>query len=314
MSGNICLKRENGSASGKLLLPDAHETDTANVSINGTSIQIRFGNIFNVVCSTPNHIPVIPNFGGGMLRGELERRTGKTFDDYELKIQYVDTGIPIMPHAILYVYDTNTHRLEDELEEIASVCPDGSTLVFPTIGVNNGMSCHQSAFNMFYSMVSCLEDTNSHLHKLSGIIVTTLFGQQESAGTRTIRHMFNLVNVYNKTTTNKVCAICATAKVDTILECGHHVMCSRCVIDMKQHESRCPICRVQIRCAYPCYTAEDSHDHVCCQQDVQKEMKICVPCGHYGFACVDCGREIETHKKCPICDEDVFAYIPYFDS
>lgn len=311
---HVCTARANGAANGQLLLPNANPDDSVSMTINSVEFQVKFGNLFDA--ESPNWIPVIPNFSGGILREELSRRTGLTYTDYVTKCQLVETGLATMPHAILYVYDKTSHRLESEFEELAGLCPEGSILVFPTIGVNNGLSFHKSAFNMFYSFVSCLEDETPNMSKLSKIIIMTLFNaDQDNGGTRTIRHLFNLVNVYNKTSTNKMCAICASNKVETILSCGHYIMCSRCVIDIRNIGNICPICKKPLRFAYPCYTTEDAHEHMCCQEHAnEKEMKICVPCGHFNVACHDCGQQIETTKKCLACGLDVFAYLPYYDS
>lgn len=314
MTTHICIEREHGLANGQLLLPPANPTDSVSMTINSVEFQVKFGNLFDA--ESPNWIPVIPNFHGGILREALAGKTRMMYTDYTTKCQLVDTGIPTMPHAILYIYDRSSHRLESDIEELASLCPEGSTLVFPTIGVNNGMSFHESAFNMFYSVVSCLEGGSPNISKLSKIIIMTLFNaNQDNGGTRTIRHLFNLVNVYNKTSTNKVCAICASNKVDTILSCGHYIMCSRCVIDIRNIGNVCPICKQPLQFAYPCYTTEDAHDHACCQEHTtEKEMKICIPCGHFNVACHACGDHIESTKKCPVCEMDIFAYLPYYDS
>jgi hypothetical protein len=313
MATQICHERSH-TGHCQLLLPNATPTDTVSLNIGGITFQVQFGNIFDA--ETPNWIPIIPNFLGGQLLSELSRRTNIEHFDNSLKYQLVETGIPEIPRAILYIYDRYTHRLESEFEEIANMCPDGSILVFPTIGVNNGMSFHKSAFDMFHSITSCLETEESNLRRMSKIIIMTIFdSNQDNGGTRTIRHLLNMVNVYNKTSANKTCAICMSSRVDTILSCGHYIMCSRCVIDIHGIGNICPICKVHIHNAYPCYTTEDACGFKCCQgYSHEKEKKICVPCGHFNIACNGCSVRIETEKKCPVCNMDVYAYVPYFDS
>lgn len=312
MASKPVTKRVNGS-SGKLMLPPAKITDSASVKIGGVEIIIKFGNIFEAECA--NWIPVIPNFYGGVLKGELEGRCGKELN-IDAKYFSVDTGLPEIPQALLYIYDTMTQRLEEEFEELAKMCPDGSTLVFPTFGINNGMSFHESAFNIFYGMISCLETENSPMRKLSKIVIMTLYNEdQDNGGTRTIKHLFNLVNVYNGIMTNKTCAICASAKVDTIISCGHYILCSRCLIDIDTFGRKCPMCRKDIQYDYPCYITFDSQEYKCCMEHhSEKEHKICIPCGHFNVACGDCGKHIDDTKICPICNEEIFAYIPFFDS
>lgn len=312
MADTQCYTKRMASG-GRLILPEAKEDDTACVTINGIDFQVKFGSIYDV--ENPKWIPVVPNFYGGIVMEKLIELTGKQITDHSTKYQLYETNLERMPYVILYIYE-KTHRLELEIEEIAKLCPEGSILVFPTIGINNGLSFHDSAFNLFYSIISCLEDCSDNIKKLSKIIITTIFdNNQENCSTRAIRHLFNLVNVYKKTATNKICAICASNKVDTILDCGHYAMCSRCVIDMRASGNTCPLCKKIVRKIYPCYTTIDECKFKCCDEHAdEKEMKICVPCGHYNVACQECGGIIQEVRKCPKCDEDIQAYINYYDS
>ncbi len=215
-----------------------------------------------------------------------------------------------MQYALLYVYDKTQHRLEDDFEQLAKLCPDRSTLVFPTIGVNNGINFHKSAFNLFYSIVSCLETETSELRRMSKIIVMTLFdANQDYGGTRAIRHLFNLINVRNGIANNKTCAICVSSKVDTILDCGHYIMCSRCLVDIVKIGNCCPICKKQIQHAFPCYSVSEIQS---CSHTSDKEKILCIPCCHLLESCDACKRNITD--KCPICNEDIVALLPFFDS
>jgi hypothetical protein len=316
MASKVCAKRANGKT-GNLVLPVAVETDQKEVVVNGIPVIAKFGDIFHV--ENDKCIPVIPNFWGGVLRSKLIQLSGREYDEITEKYQLVDTGIAEMPHAIMYIYDTVTHRLDDEFEEIAKLCPEGSTLIFPTIGVNNGIHYHTSAFNMFHSIISCLENEESSLRKLTKIVIMTIFNSdQDNNGVRTIRHIFNQMNIYNGTRTNKMCAICASVKVDTILSCGHFIVCSRCCVDIKHLGNVCPICKTTITETYPCCTVTDATDFACCsseekQEEKHKVKKICIPCCHINVACQECDKHIEEHMQCPVCKEEMVAYIPFFD-
>lgn len=330
MSAKPCVKRAPSTSGqhGRLILPSVNETDYAEVVIANRQLFVKFGDIF-----TPdgdNWIPVIPYFGGGALLNEICNRSKKDFTMEVInKYQIVETGLPNIPRVIMYSYDKDKTRLDDEFEEIAKICPEGATLIFPTIGVNNGMSYHTSAFNLFYSIVYCLENETSNFHKLSRIGIVTLFNaNQDNSGVRTVRHIFNLINIYNGSKTNKICAICAVAKIDTILSCGHCILCARCCKDCQRITNKCPICRQDIKYAYPCVNVSDQKDFECCcnfQLMVDREnsalhegkelkvKKICIPCGHYNVACPQCDSILKTELKCPMCHEEVIEYLNYYD-
>lgn len=312
MASKVCIMRAHGKT-GNLVLPQAVETDQKEVVVSGVPVVAKFGDIFQV--ENDKWIPVIPNFWGGILRNKLIELSGKEYEYVNEKYQLVETGITEMPRAIMYIYDRESHRLEEEFEEIAKLCPEGTTLAFPTIGVNNGLNYHTSAFNMFHSIVSCLETEDSHLRKLAKIVIITIFNSdQDNNGVRTIRHIFNQMNIYNGTRTNKMCAICASAKVDTLLGCGHFIMCARCYVDIKHLGNVCPICKTVITELYPCCTVTDATEFACCQaEDKHKVKKICIPCCHVNVACQECDKHVEEHMHCPVCKEEVVAYLPFFD-
>jgi len=49
------------------------------------------------------------------------------------------------------------------------------------------------------------------------------------------------------------CSICLEIfKLPIVLLCGH-TFCKKCIEFQKKNSSKCPLCRTQISCGYPCY-------------------------------------------------------------
>jgi hypothetical protein len=308
MDARILLDREKGVITGKLIMPLLQEIEQKTLTINNLEIIFRFGDLFQT--EYENAVIVVPNYMGGMIKTQLMKLVGDIYIDANMKYQIVEVHKNNITHGILYKYSMS-HRLDDELYEIIKLCPSNSTLILPTLGLNNGISCYGCAFNIFYSLISCIE--NYDVSKIKRIVVMTKY--DNGIGNRAIGHFFNLINVYNQTRNHKQCIICCSVKVDKILGCGHYAICSRCVLDLKRGDNKCPICKVPISYQCTCYMTEDSKDYACCVQGcTQKELKICVPCGHYNVACHDCGETMKINKKCIKCGMVIFGYLPYYDS
>lgn len=131
---------------------------------------------------------------------------------------------------------------------------------------------------------------------------------------RKSKTLFKSKCIYNCGKVNKICAVCVSANADTILSCGHYILCSSCLSDVLKSGGMCPMCRRDIQYDYPCYTISDMKDYKCCHKYSEKENKICMPCGHFHVACKECGEQIIKTQTCPVCNEDINAYLPFFNS
>lgn len=306
--------QKTGQRAGNLMLPNASPNDSKMLKFGNVEFVVKFGNIF-----TPEFdkwIPVIPYFTGGILLDKL----ASMCDNYPItteKYLLFSTGLSNIPMVILYSYDKNEQHFEIDFEEISKLCPDGSTLVFPTLGVNNGLTFHKSAYNIFTGIISCFKDENSAFHKLARVMIVTIYNQnQDDNSVRTIKHLFNLFNLYNETTNGKICCVCYFEKTDSILECGHFITCTKCSENIIHNNILCPVCRAQIKKFYPCHAIIDQKDYKCCDTSTpeKKQNKICTPCGHYKTVCNECEHTINETEKCPVCNELIFAYLDCFDS
>jgi hypothetical protein len=297
-----------------LILPDVNANSSETVSINGVGITVMFSDIF-----TLQGVVVIPYFWDGLLFGLMREKNippeGTAPIEYP---PYTDSIVEIPSYLdgigkfILYHYNNTNHRLESDFETIGSKCTAGNTLIIPTFGARNGVSFFNVASRIFYSLVSCLTMDTSELRKLSAIIIATPFDQsQDSSSTRVIKHLFNLITIYEKTVNEPQCIICRDMKRNVILSCGHRIACARCMLDIGQHHSRCPLCNAPITSIYPCYTVADMTDTPCGEGHT-KAQKIFVPCGHYNVCCLACESQHLSAQKCPICNEEIVASIKLY--
>ena len=302
----------------KLQIPTVSQDSQVELTIGGTKFEIKFGDMFASDATSTIWTPIIPNFRGGILLKLFLKHSGLGANtdyehDYDGKYQLFDLNVAGMPSALLYKYDKHENRLCNEFEMLAKTANPGSTLVFPLIGVNNGMTIGMSALKLFQGITMCLENPDSVMHTMEKIVIITPFNaDQESVNTRAIRHLFNLANIYNHTRECKECIVCMEVKADTILSCGHYCVCAQCAEDISHINNECPICKEQITSKTICYTPIDCSKEPCCGAHHAKLPMICMPCGHYNVACDACADE--HGNACPKCGQYVAAFIPFFDS
>lgn len=313
------IHNEREQISGKLILPNATPTDKKTLMFGETSFNAFFGDIFTLLGE--ENVLVIPNYKGGKLLQIFTKMTEynqfESDDSDEEEEETYDTFKFVSTshgNAILYHY-SNTNKLEEEFEEIATMCPAKSNLIFPTIGTNNGLSFHESAFRMFHGILACFRNNTSEFHKLASVNVVTLFNEdQANTSTRVIQHLFNYMTVYEKTEHNKICMICMDAKVDTILGCGHYAICSRCLSDLKTlGEYNCPLCKKLIEHSYLCANA--NHTDIFCCENPDKSVHLFIPCGHMVNICVHCWeKKCSRGTKCLACSCTGETCVKCFDS
>lgn len=167
-------------------------------------------------------------------------------------------------HAVAYRYNKDDVNITTDIDLIAQAAPEGSLLVMPAIGTNNGVSYAEAASKMFYSIVSALNSEPSPVrNRLRGIL---FLSPCEGAGARTISHIINLFEIYRETRDEPDCPVCFELKQDMVISCGHR-FCCRCILALPQHGGLCPTCRAPIRHMAPCHKLIDSSDFNCCAEE-----------------------------------------------
>lgn len=307
----IHLERARGPRDGMLILPDITADSTESLTIHGVKLTVVLRDIFEIKNQS---IVVIPYFADGLLFNTLKQRN-KPLEGTE--ITYPMSSIGAIPSYIngiarflLYRYDRTKHRLEEDFECLGQLCQLGDTLVLPTFGTRNQVSYYDVASRIFYGLISCLTVDTSSLRRLTEIIITTPFdNDQDSSSTRVIKHLFNLMTIYEKTVNEPECLICQDMKRSVIFNCGHRIACTRCVLDISKTHNVCPVCQTPITSAYPCYAVTDmsSQPCQCVSPDRPKLGHIFVPCGHYNATCSACEQQHLETRKCPICREVIMG-------
>lgn len=325
MENKMCFSRAygmNGIADGTLILPKIDKDTVVTFEYKGVKIIFMLMNIFDVKEGTQyvsgHVITVIPNYRDGILFRLLAQNNTPT-DGSDLVYQYhspllaeVNSYINGISKFILYNYDRNNHRLDNDFEEIASLCKHHDTLVLPTFGTSNGVSFFQVASRIFYGLISCLNNEDSEVKKLENIIVTTIFDEdQDNSSSRVIKHLINLKTIHEQTNNEPDCIVCCDMKRNIILNCGHRIACSRCLFDIRRTCGLCPLCKQTITVMYPCYTIIDM-TYIPCGDDHIKAGKIFVPCGHYNSTCIECETQHLTAGKCPICHENIITSVKLY--
>lgn len=303
----------NGIHDGTLILPSLKENDVVSTNLFGVELIIMIRNIFDL---RDDCVTVIPYYTDGVLYKLLKELNNANNDEnYPPRnntISEIKSNIEGILKFVLYAYNRNDEKLENDFEKIASLCPNEGSLVLPTFGALNGVMYYKIASRIFYGLISCLETEGSALRKLKRIIITTKFDEnQDGSSMRVIKHLFNLITIHKKSINEPECLICCCMKRSVILGCGHRIACERCVFDIKKTMGVCPLCKIPITILYPCYTVTDMSD-VSCGDGHIKSGKIFVPCGHYNALCIRCEDNYIKSKKCPICSENVIACVKLF--
>lgn len=294
-----------GITDGTLILPPVTEDHVETLEIHGVKIVVMIKDIFSI---RGQSVIVIPAYRDGVLYNIMEHLNGDTPGEFiSPAIMRIPSHCEGILNFILYNYDRNQERLDDEFEEIAKVCPPGSDLILPTFGTLNNIPFFKVASRIFYGLLTCLNKSDSFLHRLNRVIITTKFDpNQDNSSVRVIKHLFNLMAIHEKTTNEPECVVCCDMKRDVILNCGHRIACARCLLDIKRINNKCPFCDALIVKMYPCYTITDASQHVCGEGHV-KAGKIFVPCGHYNATCLECDAKDVTSGKCPVCHENIMT-------
>lgn len=310
MDKQVYIKRGGGIpgvSEGTLILPSVNEDQSETLEIHGVKIIVMIKDIFSI---RGHSVIVIPNYRDGILYNMMrDLNVDVSGNMISNIIETIPSRCEGIINFILYNYDREKERLDDEFEEIGKVCPPGSDLVLPTFGTRNGVSFFKVASRIFYGLLSCLNNERSSLRNLGSIIITTKFDpNQDASSMRVIKHLFNLIAIHEKTQNEPECLMCCDMKRDVILNCGHRIACARCILDIKKVHNVCPLCHIPITKMYPCYTVTDMSQHVCGEGHI-KAGKIFVPCGHYNASCLDCESIALTDGKCPICQENIMTSI-----
>jgi hypothetical protein len=224
--------------------------------------------------------------------------------------------LPGIPYAILFGYETKPMETWSSIfEEAASISDRGATLLIPAIGTNNKVTFWKSAVSTFHAVRTCLKSPNSAIHAMQEVRSIAPFDENGTMGSsRVILHIQRLMheNEYGDR-----CVACVEHGVDTMLACGHRILCSACAEEIKKHNTGCPICCVKFTEEQKnlCLIISDVTHNVaiqCCANNGQRLRKIHLPCGCIGACCAQCVAV--TDRKCPACKADVKAcwdYVPY---
>lgn len=281
-----CRSVDEKQRMGQLLLPLPKEGDKDTLKIDGFCIHACFGNIFKPIVEymegRPDQewVPVMSNFPTGTVLGRWLQGGGHYPNGGADLVSLKDGAIclvgraegdppvadavdPSIKYAIGYRYNKSDIDISDDMELIAQAAPEGSLLVIPAIGTNNGVSFAESACRLFYAVITSLDLEGSAVKgNLSGIL---FISPLDGAGARMISHMINLFNIFRETLNEPVCPICRNLRQDTVLSCGHR-FCGRCILALPE-QAPCPQCRATIRHMSPCYKIVDCKDFRCCGVD-----------------------------------------------
>jgi len=222
------------------------------------------------------------------------------------------SALPRVPCAILFSYEdrmvTQWHRFFEEAAELAD---DGAVLVVPTIGTNNRMTFFQSAICIFTAIRACLQREDSAMRRLREVrVVTPWAADALSQSTRTVQHLFNLMDLHGQENT---CLVCCVSKVEVLLPCGHRITCEQCALSIYETMPLCPLCRRRFEYSQIWRTPklEDCSRRLCCEANGEKEKKVMVPCGCVKTCCASCAEPFPV--RCPSCNALVSAYVPIFE-
>jgi hypothetical protein len=321
------------SAITKTIVLENHPSDSARELIfdmaeNKTKLKIYFGDLFQPDITIEEKtcvIPCIVNIADGVLYNIWKNKNNGTVGDvlntntWACKVSgnvSINDFIDIT-NAILFKYPTNITKWDEVFNHIAElidpVTATDTILMIPTFGTNNGISYHDSALGIFTGLRFCLEN-NSVLCKLKEIHIVTPFNQdQNNSSCRTICHMFNMIDIMSSydvsTGEGTLCSLCAINICDTVLPCGHHILCKICELKIAPNHGKtkkCLLCKKSYQHVYNCLPpSEVEVCHPCCAQySIETKSQLTyIPCGHTSVMCNTC--ENATIKVCKICNTDI---------
>lgn len=322
---------KSGIPEGELILPLTFNGELKHITIGSVKIIVATVNdLFDIkqnstlgsrepdIIILPQLVNiVIPSYPSGALYQRLRYlQPEQTITPIADNIK-TETSILEGIHQIIhYQYNRSNNKYESDFEQMGLLCPSNSNLVLPTFGTNNQLSFYEVASRIFYSLITSLSSESSSLKKLSNIIIATKFDDSETnemqnySSVRVIKHLFNLINIYQLTTNEPTCIICFDMKRNTILPCGHRITCTRCLFDIMRNQGTCPICHAVIAHSYPCYTVKDASTFTC--GHTIKSGSIYIPCGHHNATCAECDQHYNTIHQCPVCQQPIITVMKLY--
>eukprot|EP00906_Rhabdomonas_costata_P037364 RCo052574 len=197
----------------------------------------------------------------------------------------VRTVIPGIPVALLFSYaDKDMQKWGRIFEDAAIYGRQGKSdiLACPPIGTNNMVTFWQSALAIFFGLRSVLMDEVNPAHVFSEIRVLTIFqARNVMSSSRVILHLQHMMDINER---ENFCLVCLNRKIDTLLHCGHRIMCNQCATQVARTTPLCPVCRHPFNerkmvLAVKVVDCSVDPEFKCCEVNGDKLRKINVPCG-----------------------------------
>lgn len=303
----MSYSRHNINGEMKMNLPSLAPTAEKTLVIGETTVRVGFGDLFTPESTDPNHwVPCIVNMKDGILYKIWGHKNGSI---HITKVQdgfyKVGSKVPGIPYGLMFNYKSDFLTWHEVFEGMAKLMEPNDVMVVPTFGTNNSIKFHDSAFGILMGIRACLENEESELHKLKEIrIVTPYSHDQETTSSRTIRHMFNMIDIMNQSVDSengKLCIVCMTRPRDIILPCNHMLICKYCEMKfafVTHGPSLCVLCKQSYNTKLDCFPLS-SPEYECCDSSNEKTELTYIPCGHTSILCADC--ESDAVNECPVC-------------
>lgn len=290
--------------------------ESRTIKIANVTVKAQFGDLFertSDMLPTDMMVPAVVGILGGATHSIWVSLNG-----YEGETLYTDgvasrieSNIPQYPYAVVFSYPPEITEWDIVFRSIGNVLDpvniNNTILVLPTIGTNNGIDYHDSALGMMYYLCQCMEDADSNLSKVKEIrIVTPYSASQDNTSCRTLRHIFNMIDIRTKNAnTDNTCCICYCNNAEVVLECGHYILCKMCNYKfIKAMNSVCPICKKVYNHTYDCMAPTMASHYRCCGNVSPIKTDITyIPCGHTSVLCKRC--ESDSVTVCPICETPI---------
>jgi len=334
---------ERDISSCRLVDPSAKETDFKKID----NVVYTFGDIFNADCLT---IIAIPSFEDGFLykiiQNDIKNKQSIMWDasnsdeneiikiQKKYKIEIHATTHRNTPFCILFKYSYKVGEWNELFECIFAMLYkllkdniNKYDLIFPTFGTNNGISFHDCAFGLYYGLSYFQKIPEHPISKFKTVKVITPYSEnKQSTSCRTILHIFNMIDMQEKSAKSSLkCMACLDNPSTIIFPCGHAILCHSCNKKLlTQGVKTCIVCKTLINKYYEsiaptkvaclCHIDNKASASAKDSKCDKKESEITyIPCGHTNVLCVSCENKNKDKDKakttCKLCNEEIHKKI-----